>query len=74
MTYSQNDEFSATRRINSIATVAGVSLALFIGAGVMVYALSGDRPATTATGFQPVVDSVRPVPSTTGQGGGGVVR
>ena len=70
MTYDQNDEFRATRQVNGMATVAGVSLALFIGAGVMVYALSGDRPATTATGFQPVIDQVRPVPSTTGQGGG----
>jgi hypothetical protein len=63
------DNRSASHTAGSIALLATLVALAF---GAMFYFTAGDRPATTATGFAPVVDQVRPIPapSTTGQGGG----
>ena len=67
----RHDPSRATPPTDSGPAIAGVTLAALIIAGSMAYAFTRDRPATTATGFQPVIDDVRPVLGTTGQGGGG---
>ena len=70
MRYDRHDELRSTVHLGHAGAFAGILLAVLIIAGAMVYAFSGDRPAKTAEGFQPVIDEVRPVPRTTGQGGG----
>jgi hypothetical protein len=56
----------------SIGNIAVFSALFALAFGAMFFFSAKDRPATTATGFAPVVDQVRtiPGPSTTGQGGG----
>ena len=70
MTHDRNDGLHTTPRTDPGPAIAGIALAALIVAGSMVYAFSRDRPAAAAQGFQPIVDLVRPVPGTTGQGGG----
>jgi hypothetical protein len=70
MRYDRHDELRTTPHLGRAGAFAGVSLAVLIIAGAMFYAFSGDRPVATAEGFKPVIDAVRPLPSTTGQGGG----
>ena len=69
MAHDRNHPSRATRA-GSIAAIAGMAFFVLTLAVVMIYSFAGDRPATTSAGFQPVIDEVRPVPGTTGQGGG----
>lgn len=70
MDHDRHDQLRETPHLGNAGALAGISLAVLIIAGAMFYVFSGDRPAVTAEGFKPVIDEVRPVPRTTGQGGG----
>ena len=60
----------------AVAGIIIMSIVVLAFSGYMIVTYSSTRPTTTAanppaqTGFAPIVDEVRPVPSTTGQGGG----